>query len=80
MTAEDYTAKADEMLVQLEAATSEAERSRLKRARGAYLKLARHRAEASEARPARPKEKLVPEKPRATAPTQDRYRGLTDRG
>jgi hypothetical protein len=39
-TAKEYEAKAKEAQTQLDAATSEAERSRLRRARGVYLKLA----------------------------------------
>ncbi|MBA3677416.1 MAG: hypothetical protein H0W74_08445 [Sphingosinicella sp.] len=39
-TAAEYEAKAKEALAQLESATSEGERSRLRRARGVYLKLA----------------------------------------
>jgi hypothetical protein len=61
-TPEEYQAKADEALAQLADAKSEAERTRLKRAHGAYLKLATHGAEAAEraamGRPA----KIVPEK------------------
>jgi hypothetical protein len=39
-TTEDYQAKAAESLVQLGEAKSEAERNRLRRAHGVYLKLA----------------------------------------
>jgi hypothetical protein len=46
-TAEEYQAKAEEALTQLGEATSEAERQRLRRAHGAYLKLASHGAEAA---------------------------------
>jgi hypothetical protein len=44
---EDYLAKAADTLVQLEAATNEAERVRLRRAHGVYLKLSTHGAEAA---------------------------------
>jgi len=46
-TAEEYQAKAEEALTQLGEAKSEAERQRLRRAHGAYLKLATHGAEAA---------------------------------
>ncbi len=46
-SAEDYRAKAAEALVQLGEAKSEAERNRLRRAHGVYLKLASHGAEAA---------------------------------
>ena len=49
-TPEDYLAKAAEALAQLETATSEAERVRLRRAHGVYLKLSTHGAEAARAR------------------------------
>jgi hypothetical protein len=57
--AEEYQAKADEALVQLGEATNEAERQRLRRAHGAYLKLASHGAEA-----AARAERRAPPKPR----------------
>jgi hypothetical protein len=61
-TAEDYQAKAEETLVQLAAATSEAERTRLKRAHGAYLRLASHGAEAAARAAIRPPPRIAPEK------------------
>jgi hypothetical protein len=61
-TAEDYQAKAADTLVQLAAATSEAERTRLKRAHGAYLRLASHGAEAAARAAVRPPPKIAPEK------------------
>jgi hypothetical protein len=61
-TAEEYKAKADEALAQLADAKSEAERSRLRRAHGAYTKLASHGAE-REARAAQPRPgRIRPEK------------------
>ena len=57
--AEEYQAKADEALTQLGEAKSEAERQRLRRAHGAYLKLATHGAEA-----AARAERRAPPKPR----------------
>ena len=66
-TSEDYLAKAEETLAQLAAATSESERTRLRRAHGAYLKLASHGAEAAERAAMRPPPRIVPEKPSASA-------------
>jgi hypothetical protein len=66
-TAEDYLAKAEETLTQLAAATSESERTRLRRAHGAYLKLASHGAEAAERAAMRPAPRIVPEKPSAAS-------------
>jgi hypothetical protein len=65
-TAEDYEAKAAEALVQLGEAKSEAERNRLKRARGVYLRLATHGAESAARAAARPAPKIKPEKPRGS--------------
>jgi len=67
-TPEDYQAKADEALAQLATATSEAERSRLKRAHGCFVKLASHGAEAAARAQVRP-ERIKPEKA-AAAPAQ----------
>jgi len=72
-TPEEYQAKAEEALEQLAAATSEAERVRLRRAHGAYLKLASHGAEAAERATMRPAPRIVPEKPSAAA--QPKLRG-----
>jgi hypothetical protein len=68
-SAEDYQAKAAEALAQLGTATSDAERTRLKRAHGCFLKLATHGAEAEARAKVRP-ERLKPEKPAAGAPGQ----------
>ena len=66
-TPEEYQAKADDTLVQLAAATNETERVRLRRAHGAYLKLATHGAEAAERAAMKPAARIVPEKPSVTA-------------
>jgi archaeosine-15-forming tRNA-guanine transglycosylase len=66
-TPEEYQAKAEDTLVQLAAATNETERVRLRRAHGAYLKLATHGAEAAERAAMKPAARIVPEKPSATA-------------
>ncbi len=55
--AEDYQAKAAETLVAIGEAKSEAERTRLKRAHGVYLKLSTHDAEAAARAAARPEPK-----------------------
>ena len=68
-TPEEYQAKADEALAQLADAKTEAERTRLKRAHGAYLKLSTHGAEAAERAAMRPAPRIKPEKqPIAPAP------------
>jgi hypothetical protein len=68
MTPEDYQAKAAETLVELAAATTEAERHRLKRAHGAYLRLSTHGAEAAERSAMKPPPRIRPEKPAADGP------------
>jgi hypothetical protein len=71
MSDTDYQAKADEALAQLALATSDAERTRLKRAHGCFLKLASHGAEAAARAKVRPErikpEKLPPEAPRGAS-------------
>jgi hypothetical protein len=67
-TSEDYKAKAAEALVQLAEAKTEAERTRLRRAHGVYLKLSTHGAEAAARAEARPPKRIVPEKPAAAKP------------
>ena len=59
-TSEDYQAKAAEALVQLGEAKTEAERMRLKRAHGAYLRLASHGAEGAARAALRPPPKIAP--------------------
>lgn len=66
-TSEDYAAKAADALVQLEDAKNDAERTRLRRAHGAYMRLSRHGAEAAERAAAGPGPKIKPEKPTAAA-------------
>ncbi len=56
-SAEDYQAKAAETLVAIGEAKTEAERVRLKRAHGVYLKLSTHDAEAAARAAARPEPK-----------------------
>ena len=54
---EDYQAKAAETLVAIGEAEAGAERNRLKRAHGVYLKLSTHDAEAAARAAARPEPK-----------------------
>ena len=62
-TSEEYLAKAAEAEAKLADAKTDAERTQLKRAHGAYLKLASHGAEAAERAAMRPAPRIVPEKP-----------------
>ncbi len=62
MTPEDYQAKAAEALVQLAEAKTDAERTRLRRAHGVYLKLSTHGAEAAERAAMKPAPRIKPEK------------------
>jgi hypothetical protein len=66
--AEDYQTKAAEALAQLAEATSEAERSRLRRAHSVYVKLSTHDAEAAARAERRPPARIKPEKPTAAKP------------
>ena len=61
-TPEEYQAKADAALAQLAEAKSESEKLRLKRAHGAYVKLASHGAEAAERAAMRAPPRIRPEK------------------
>src|SRR3546814_3442131 len=70
-TSEDYKAKAAEALVQLAEAKTEAERTRLRRAHGVYLKLSNHGAEAAARAEARPPKRIVPEKPAAAKRSEE---------
>lgn len=62
LSAEDYRAKAADALEQLATATTEAERTRLKRAHGCFLKLASHGDEAAARAATRPPARIKPEK------------------
>lgn len=64
---EDYLAKAEQALTQLAEAKTEAERLRLKRAHGAYMKLSRHGAETAERMAMARPQRIVNEK-QPTAP------------
>ena len=59
---EEYLAKAADTLVQLEEATSESERARLRRAHGVFIKLSTHAAEAAERAATRVNPRIVAEK------------------
>ena len=65
-TPEEYLAKAADMLVELEAATSETERTRLRRAHGVYLRLSTNGAEAATRAAMAPPPRIRPEKPSGT--------------
>lgn len=67
-TAEEYRAKAKEALVQLGEAKSDAERVRLRRAHGVYLKLSTHGAEAAARAAMGPGPRIVPEKQPLASP------------
>ena len=71
-TPEEYQAKADAALAQLAEAKSESEKLRLKRAHGAYVKLASHGAEAAERAAMRPPPRITPEKPSAASTPRTR--------
>ena len=66
-SSEDYQAQAAEALVQLAEAKTDAERQRLKRAHGVYMRLSTHGAEAAARAELKPPPRIVPEK-QATAP------------
>jgi hypothetical protein len=74
---EDYLEKAATALLQLAAATNEADRVRLRRAHGAYVKLSKHAAEAAERAAMSPAPKIKAEKPTAAAAARNapRYFG-----
>jgi hypothetical protein len=72
-SAEEYQAKADEALTRLGEAKSESERQQLRRAHGAYLKLATHGAEAAARSAMRPPPKPRPEKQAPSAPPGASY-------
>lgn|GEM_PF-1320336 len=67
-TAEEYRAKAKETLAQLKEAKSEAERVRLRRAHGVYLKLSTHGAEAAARAAMAPAPRIAPEKQPLASP------------
>jgi hypothetical protein len=62
VTADEYRAKAEDALAQLADAKTEAERTRLKRAHGCFLKLASHDVEAAARSAIRPEGRIKPEK------------------
>ena len=61
-SADEYLAKAEEALAQLPEAKTQAERSRLQRAHGAYLRLASHGAEAAAPAAGKAPKRITPEK------------------
>ena len=65
-TPEEYRARAEAALVELAAAKTESERTRLKRAHGAYVRLSTHEAEAAARAAMAPAPRIVPERPAVT--------------
>jgi hypothetical protein len=61
-TAEDYQAKAAEVLAQLADAKTEAERARLRRSHSVYMRLSTHGAEAAARAALKPPGRIKPEK------------------
>jgi hypothetical protein len=62
-TPQEYRDRAEAALVELAAAKTESERTRLKRAHGAYLRLSTHEAEAEARAAMGPAPRIVPERP-----------------
>lgn len=73
ITSEEYMAKAADALGQLGEARTEAERTRLRRAHGVYLRLSRHGAEAAERAAAGPAPKIRPQKAKVVQGSVPRY-------
>ncbi|MGZ8281404.1 MAG: hypothetical protein ACXWUN_00465 [Allosphingosinicella sp.] len=69
-TPEEYLAKAELALAQLAEAKTDAERTRLRRAHGVYLKLSSHGAEAAERAATRAAPKIRPEKQPVAPPSR----------
>ena len=67
-TPQEYRDRAEATLVELAEAKSESERTRLKRAYGAYLRLSTHGAEAAERSAMKPAPRIRPEKPSTPGP------------
>lgn len=67
-TPQEYLDRAKAVLVELAAAKTEAERTRLRRAHGVYLRLSNHQAEAAARAAMRPARRITPEKPAVAAP------------
>ena len=64
-TPQDYRDRAATALVELAAAKTEAERTRLRRAHGVYLRLSTHESEAAARAAMGPAPRIAPEKPAA---------------
>lgn len=64
-TPEEYRARAKATLVELAEAKTEADRTRLKRAHGVYLRLSTHESEAATRAAMGPTPRIMPEKPSA---------------
>ncbi|MGE3146836.1 MAG: hypothetical protein AB7K35_14755 [Pseudorhodoplanes sp.] len=66
-TPKEYLERADAALAELAEATTEAERTRLKRAHGVYLRLSNHESEAATRAAMGPAPRIVPERPATAA-------------
>jgi hypothetical protein len=67
-TPQDYLDRAEAALAELATAKTEAERTRLRRAHGVYLKLSTHEAEGAARAAMAPAPRIVPEKPSGAGP------------
>ena len=65
-TPQEYRDRAEAALVELATAKTESERTRLRRAHGAYLRLSTHEAEAAARAAIGPAPRIVPERPAVT--------------
>lgn len=73
LTPQEYLDRAAAALVELAEAKTAAERTRLKRARGAYLRLSTHEAEAETRAAMGPGVRIKPEKPATAEPKISRW-------
>jgi hypothetical protein len=76
-TSKDYQAKAAEALKQLASATSEAERTRLRRAHSAYTKLSTHDEEAAHRAATAMAPRIKPEKVTVASQSTNRLGAFT---
>lgn len=72
-TPQDYLDRAQAALAELAVAKTEAERIRLKRAHGVYLRLSTHEAEAAARAAMGPAQRIPPEKPSMAEPKLSRW-------
>lgn len=72
-TPQEYRDRAEAALLELAVAKTEAERTRLKRAHGVYLRLSTHEAEAAARAELGPAPRIVPEKPAVVSSKPSRW-------